>query len=75
MIFEGLLTASEERIASLISRGEGTTTIARKLEMSTVQLEHELARILEKLRITNRLELILYSHSRLQELEREGNAA
>jgi DNA-binding NarL/FixJ family response regulator len=75
MTFEGLLTISEERIVDLISRGETCVGVADTLHLTLTEVERELSVIFRKLRVSSRLELILYEHSRRQELHRKGNAA
>ena len=58
---DGLLTKREQAVASLVASGLSNREIAKQLELSEHTIKNYLFRIFERLGISNRVELVLYS--------------
>jgi DNA-binding NarL/FixJ family response regulator len=59
-----ILTAEERRIIALIVRGLTNKGVARRLSLGESTIKRRIVRILGKLRVTDRIELVLYALSR-----------
>jgi DNA-binding NarL/FixJ family response regulator len=64
-----LLTAREETVVRLVAEGMGNREIAEHLKLSEHTVKNYLFRIFEKLGFSNRVELVLYAISRLNQPE------
>jgi len=64
-----LLTAREETVVRLVAEGMGNREIAQHLSLSEHTVKNYLFRIFEKLGFSNRVELVLYAISRLNQPE------
>jgi DNA-binding CsgD family transcriptional regulator len=58
---EGLLTAREEQVVSLVADGAGNRAIAQQLGIKENTVKKSLMRIYDKLGVSNRVELVLYA--------------
>jgi two-component system nitrate/nitrite response regulator NarL len=58
---KNILTKREREVVSLVSQGMTNQDISRRLNLSTHTVKNYLFRIFEKLGISNRVELVLYS--------------
>jgi DNA-binding NarL/FixJ family response regulator len=58
---EGLLTAREEQVVSLVADGAGNRAIAKQLGIKENTVKKSLMRIYDKLGVSNRVELVLYA--------------
>jgi DNA-binding NarL/FixJ family response regulator len=58
---EGLLTARENQVVSLVAEGAGNREIARRLGITENTVKKSLLRIYDKLGVSNRVELVLYA--------------
>ena len=58
---DGLLTKREQTVASLVASGLSNREIARQLQLSEHTIKNYLFRIFERLGVSNRVELVLYS--------------
>ncbi len=58
---EGLLTAREEQVVSLVAEGAGNRAIAKQLGIKENTVKKSLMRIYDKLGVSNRVELVLYA--------------
>ncbi len=63
---EKLLTVREEQIVSLVAEGIGNREVGRQLGIKASSVKKALLRVYEKLGISNRVELALYSLSHRQ---------
>lgn len=58
---EGLLTAREEQVVNLVAEGIGNREVAQQLGIKENTVKKSLLRIYDKLGISNRVELVLYT--------------
>jgi DNA-binding NarL/FixJ family response regulator len=58
---EGLLTARENQVVSLVAEGIGNREIAQQLGVKENTVKKSLLRIYDKVGISNRVELVLYA--------------
>ena len=58
---EGLLTAREEQVVDLVAEGIGNREVAEQLGVKENTVKKSLLRVYDKLGVSNRVELVLYS--------------
>lgn len=72
----GSLTQREREVLSTIAKGYRNKQIALELGISEVTVRHHLTAIFSKLKVSDRLELLIYAHSHgLVELRYQANAS